>query len=76
MKGGGDLNYKETDSLGETNYKTHDVFKRSGPYYEIILNDLQNFKKEGHKLYTEFMYTERKGDEETTTYKEDETGNI
>ncbi len=78
MEGGGEFKYIEfSDSLGEMSYKTNEIFKRSGPYYEIILNDLQSFKNEGHKLYTEFMYTERKGNEETSTYyKEDETGNI
>ncbi len=33
MEGQGDLNYTEfSDSTGEINYKTHDTFKRSGPF--------------------------------------------
>lgn len=77
MEGKGNLNYIEfSDSIGEINYKTYESFKRSGPYYDVVLNDLQNFKKDGHKLYTEFMYAYRKGDEETSTYKEDEIGSI
>lgn len=77
MEGGGNSNYTEfSESSGEINYKTYENFKRKGPYYEIIFNDLHNFKKEGHKLYTELMYNKRNGEEETGNYREDEAGNI
>ncbi|MEO0275169.1 MAG: TonB-dependent receptor [candidate division WOR-3 bacterium] len=67
-------NFSEYNEIFDTqiiNYKTEGYFKRKGPFFEIVLNDLQKFKKEEDKLFTEFVYSYREGNEENRTYKMD-----
>lgn len=62
--------YNEISNSQILNYKTYGYFNRKGPFFEITLNDLQKFEKED-KIYTEFSYSYRKGNEENKTYKID-----